>query len=941
MKAKMSHILNFILSVIVFTTLLFLTTSLSVSAQCNGGIGSFPFNESFETSNGGWSTGGTFSDWTWGIPSKPVINKAAAGIRCWMAGGLNKTAYNDNEIAWLQTPCFNFTNLNDPYITCKVFWETERDNDGANLQYSINNGATWQVLGSVNETGNCLPEKWFNDASIPGLATKNGWSGNIQSSKPGCIVSNGSAGWVLAKHNVPELAGQPAVIFRFVFASGSGCNDFDGFAVDDFTIEEAPASIPSFTYSCSSNLRVNFENTSTLCPTSFLWNFGDPASGIENTSAAANPTHAYTLGGNYKVTLTVSGPGNNSSTFLLPNLEIIENINASIVTPIRCHDDTTGSLTVDFVGDSSSVSYVWNTSPVQTSRTAVHLGAGDYNVTILNSEGCPASANISLGEPRPLLHTITTKLPDCKSGNGSIDIIMSGGAPPYSYTWNPAVSSTASASNLFSGVYTVTVVDKNLCYKIIDINLQNTGDLAASIVSSKDASCFNGNDGMATVTASGGNSPYTYSWSAPGITTPVIGNLSAGNYVATVTDANGCKAFTNANIHQPPEITSIIKVQNTFCGDDNGSASIEVQGGAGNYQYTWNPGNVPGTFINNVAAGQYIIVVKDNNGCIRNDTANILPSSAINLRFLHKDVLCAGALTGTADAIVAGGTPPYNFQWTNVSQGFNSNAIGNLAAGSYHLLLKDAVGCSIDSFVVVTESQPLDVAITTKPAYCNLANGNTRVFVSGGTSPYTFLWPGQNNTGPALNNVYAGDYDVTAMDKNGCMVSLVITIPNENPKPVFLGNDTTLCPGNTITLSPGVFSRYRWQDNSSSPNYRVTHEGTYFVEVTDNLGCTLRDTMNIMADCGFIFFPTAFTPNGDLLNDHFGPFGILSTLKDYTLMVYNRVGQLVFKSNEPYKKWDGKMRNEIAAPGMYVWIARYSHKEEKNVVRRGTVTVIY
>ena len=940
MKIKMDHILIFSLRIIIFYLVLFFSP-YTTPAQCPGAISSFPYNENFETSNGNWVAGGTFSDWTWGAPSKPVINKAGSGIRCWITGGLNKSGYNNDENSWLQSPCFNFTNLKDPYLKFKIFWETERNNDGANFQYSTNNGVTWQLLGSINETGNCLAEEWFNDASISSLGKQDAWTGNIQTSRPGCIISNGSAGWVTAKHNASNLGGNPNVIFRFVFASGSSCNDFDGFAVDDFTIEEAPASKASFTYSCSSNLRVNFASTSTLCPTSFLWNFGDPSSGADNTSTAPKPTHAYTMGGNYTVSLTTSGPGNTSSTFTLTNLEIIANINATIVTPIRCHDDTTGSLTVNFVGDSSSISYIWNTNPAQTTRTALHLGAGDYHVTILNSEGCPASANISLGEPPPLLFTLTTTKPDCKAANGSIDIVMSGGSPPYSYSWAPNVSNSSSAGNLASGTYTVTVTDKNFCYKVIDIDLPGLGNLAASISSMKDVSCFNGNDGLATVTTTGGNKPYTYLWSTPGVSTPVNNNLAAGTYKATVTDMKGCKAFANAIIHQPPAITSFMKIENTFCGSDNGNAAIEVHGGAGPYQYAWNPGNFTSDSVSNLAPGQYTVSITDNNGCLKNDTTIIASSSAINLQVSHKDVLCAGDLKGEAKAMVTGGTPPYNFQWTNAPPTSNSNTITALAAGTYNLIVQDAVGCSEAASVIITQPQALDITITTKPSYCDLGNGNASASVSGGVSPYSFLWASQNNKTATLNNVYAGNYYLTVTDKNSCIVTSLITILNDKPKPIFLGNDTTLCPGSNIILSPGTFTSYRWQDNSSSANYRVANAGIYSVEVRDDPGCILKDTINIIGDCGFIFFPNAFTPNTDLRNDYFGPLGILSTLKDYSLVVYNRLGQLVFKSIDPYKKWDGKMPDHIIIPGTYVWIARYSHKEEKNVMQKGIVTVIY
>ena len=940
MKERINHILSLPLRISVLSVLLFLAPCISFT-QCIVTVSSFPYNENFESSNGNWVEGGSSSDWVWGRPSKPVINAAGSGSKCWITGGLSKSVYNDGENSWLQSPCFNFTDLKDPYLKFKIFWETETKYDGANLQYSTNNGISWQLLGGMDETNGCLSENWFNSGPVESLGSQDAWSGNIQSSRRGCFTSGGSAGWVTAKHNAPDLAGNPQVMFRFVFASSAACNEFDGFAVDDFTIEEAPASKASFTYSCSSNLRVNFKNASTLCPTSFLWDFGDPSSGADNTSTAPEPTHAYTLGGNYSVRLTVSGPGNTSSTYTLPKLEIIENIAASVVVPIRCYDDTTGVLTVNFTGDSSGVRYKWDSDPLQTTRTAVHLGAGDYNVTILNEEGCPASANISLGEPPPLLYKLANVKPNCTASNGSIDITMYGGSPPYSYSWIPNVSNSSSAKNIPSGTYRVTVIDNNLCYKILDIDLPDSSDLAASISTSKDVSCFGGNDGMATVTAAGGSNPYIYSWSSPGGNASISNNLYAGSHKATVTDANGCKSIATASIGEPPEINSIMKLQNTFCGHDNGNAAVDVYGGIGPYQYLWSPGNYTAAAINNLAPGQYKVIIKDTHGCIKNDTAIIASSSAVQLQLSQTDVLCAGGLTGAAKASATGGTPPYNFQWTNGAEIFNGAEINNVAAGVYDLKLQDAVGCDVTKSVIIKEPEALKVDIASKPSYCDFSNGSASAAVSGGVLPYSFSWTPLNTSTPALTNVYAGNYQLTVTDKNKCSVSLLTTISNDKPRDVSLGNDTTLCPGSSIILSPGLYSKYKWQDNSAFASYRVINAGTYMVEVTDNLGCILKDTINIIGDCGFIFFPNAFTPNNDLQNDFFGPSGILSTIKDYTLLIYNRLGQLAFKSTDPFKKWDGRMPDKMIVPGTYVWIARYTHKAETNIVQKGSVTIIY
>jgi hypothetical protein len=102
-------------------------------AQCPIGINSFPFIEGFETTNGGWVSGGTGNDWAWGTPAKPVISGAGGGTRSWVVGGLTGSSYTNGEASWLQSPCFDFTNLQYPYIEFKVFWEMEQQFDGASL----------------------------------------------------------------------------------------------------------------------------------------------------------------------------------------------------------------------------------------------------------------------------------------------------------------------------------------------------------------------------------------------------------------------------------------------------------------------------------------------------------------------------------------------------------------------------------------------------------------------------------------------------------------------------------------------------------------------------------------------------------------------------------------------------------------------------------------
>ena len=157
MEGRIHNILCLLWRKFLLPTILFFAPYFSFS-QCTVTVSNFPFREDFESTNGNWIAGGVSSDWKWGAPSKPVINAAASGLKCWMTGELNRTGYAGGQHAWLQSPCFNFTNLSNPLVVFKVFWETEGIFDGANLQYSTDNGATWKLIGTYNEPGDCLAE---------------------------------------------------------------------------------------------------------------------------------------------------------------------------------------------------------------------------------------------------------------------------------------------------------------------------------------------------------------------------------------------------------------------------------------------------------------------------------------------------------------------------------------------------------------------------------------------------------------------------------------------------------------------------------------------------------------------------------------------------------------------------------------------------------------
>ena len=349
---------------------------------------------------------------------------------------------------------------------------------------------------------------------------------------------------------MPNLAGAPNVIFRFIFGAGTQCNAYNGFAVDDIFIADAPPNNASFTFSCANNNTIDFTNTSDLCPAT-NWDFGDPASGVNNTSTLANPTHTFSGPGTYTITLNATGPGNAPST-VTQTINIL-GLTTSVISGSNCFGDNNGSASVSVIPVSvAPFFYSWNTTPVQNTATATGLAAGMYTVTVDAINSCTSKATVLITEPAALSHTVNIIQPGCATVTGTATITESGGTAPYTYSWSPSGGNGSTASGLAPGNYTVTVTDSKGCTENIDIIIAPAAPPNISISNKKDASCFGLSDGTATALAAGGSTPYTYSWNTiPVQNSATASNLAAGNYTVTVTDINGCSASTSVQITEP------------------------------------------------------------------------------------------------------------------------------------------------------------------------------------------------------------------------------------------------------------------------------------------------------------------------------------------------------------------------------------------------------
>lgn len=361
-------------------------------AQCGAPISIYPYQEDFEINDGGWTSGGTADDWAWGSPVKPVIANAGSNLKCWIAGGTSVAFYNAGERSYVESPCFDFTNIVTPYITCKIFWETEKVYDGANLQYSTNNGSTWNNAGAFGDATDCRNANWFNTNNIinlSGLASNpEGWAGNIQSTSGSCLGGMGSNGWVQIKHTLPTLAGKSQVIFRFTFGSGTTCNDYDGFAFDDITISEAPP-LPSLSYQsvlagCNkSDGSISLTVNGTSGPYSYNWS--------PNVSSAANASALPS--GTYTIIVTDANGCSSSIEATVPSPP-------AVTLSLSSAPDTCGlgkgTLSANASEGTSPYSYLWSNGA--TGSIAAGLLPGSYSMTVTDAAGCTAGLSEAVAD---------------------------------------------------------------------------------------------------------------------------------------------------------------------------------------------------------------------------------------------------------------------------------------------------------------------------------------------------------------------------------------------------------------------------------------------------------------------------------------------------------------------------------------------------------------
>ncbi len=682
-----------------------------------------------------------------------------------------------------------------------------------------------------------------------------------------------------------------------------------------------------------------------------------------NANTGNNNTANNLTAGTYNVTITQSGCTKDTAiTLVAPNSPTL--IISNIQNPTCAGND--GSLNAAIAGgtapysvsiDTGSGTPINITVPFATSAPVNNLPARTITINITDAAGCTVTQSATLTAPTNCCQfsfSASVTQPNCGATNGSIAITVTNGSGNYSYTWssNANTGNVSQATNLGAGNYLVTITDLGFsnCTKDTAISLASAGAPIINSINKTDENCLGSNNGSATVAASGGTGTLSYLWSS-GQQTPTINNLSPGNYIVSVTDANGCVAVGNITILQGPVccvLTASVNTQQTDCNAATGSITITVDANSGDapFQYSINGGTTfsANNQFNLLAAATYFIEVIDANNCIFRDTVIVTEANNdITISISQTDVSCFGLNDASIVLNISGSNTPFSIEWSDgVSQQSSRNS---LASGIYDVTITDQLGCTENASITLTEPSPVSVDLGENQTICN---GSSIVLDAGNNNSYEWS---NGSTQSSITVSEAGIYSVTVANANSCTATDSVEIFLSDVT-VNAGNDTSIIENNAVVLdaiSNSNGGSFIWSpstslscNNCNNPVATPRETTTYTVTYTNEFSCVASDDITIIVIEGeyYFYMPNIFSPNADGNNDLVFP--IYNGTKQFTLRIWNRWGQKVFECvnvNEGCV-WDGTVKGKLLDPTVLTWEAVVEFKIPSIERYKGSITLI-
>lgn len=654
-------------------------------------------------------------------------------------------------------------------------------------------------------------------------------------------------------------------------------------------------------------------------------------------------------GNTYTVKVTdANGCSKTSSTVLFEPTAI--NINNASATNIICFGQINGSVSVNANGGTSPLSY--NLMPSNTTNATGNytaLSANIYTVTITDANGCTKTNSQTVVEPSEVHFTTTSNTNvSCFGGNnGTISATANGGVGIINYTLNPSfvTNTTGQFSTLSINTFTITATDGNGCSATTTVTITQPPVLNLVLDSTKNITCFGGNDGLIVTHATGGTPNYTYTLQPTNINSSVgsYPNQFAGNYTMWVTDSKGCiTSVPNIQLTQPQEINyTSVTHQDIICyKDSSGSITVNANGGVGTIVYSLTPNvgiqNPQGNFYN-LAGGTYTVTATDTRNCFKTTIVTIDANLQLVMDIQFKQPICHGDANGEISINVTGGIPPITYSF-NGGQYSTNNVFTNLAAGFYPIIIKDLNNCVVDTNVELTEPEKVGATLTIEPTKCaTLDDGKIFVQGTGGRNNYTYyIRPGLYiNKHGVFSDLKVGIYTLTVKDSAGCLYDTLVTIlPPVNPLSVQFTKQDIGCYGlgnegwaKAVPTGGEAPYSYLWSTIPIQTNDEATQLefGKYNVTIIDANGCEIEDSIYINPGpcCDNIFIPNAFSPNGDGKNDVFR----IVTAAGFELIqleVFDRWGNKIWSTLDARNGWNGTYKGKDCDLDTYYYIFRYN-----------------
>jgi len=516
---------------------------------------------------------------------------------------------------------------------------------------------------------------------------------------------------------------------------------------------------------------------------------------------------------------------------------------------VVCFGDTSGIISVTAINSSPNFTweYSWGTINTHAGPTdEITVPSGYYFITLTDTYGCEVFGEMNIADENPpILSNLYADDVLCHGEpTGSLYSYVSGGVPPYTYSWEPSGSTDANPIGVYAGMHSVTITDNVGCPHEDSVFVDEPdAPISMPFSETGNVSCHGLSDGYIDIDIAGGTPPYYYIWSNGQMTQDLL-NIPAGIYSGTVIDSHECLFEYEFEITQPEPLELSTYTEDILCyGDNTGSVDLVVQGGTPPYQYLWSNGETTQDLFGHFA-GIYVVTVTDANGCDNYTMVQIeQPALPLHGDITPTHVRCFGEGNGEADLNVFGGTPPYYFSWSN---GEISEDIFDLIPGIYSVTINDEHGCEAGDTVQIFQADaPMSGTIDGDDIICNGdETGNIYITVEGGIPDYHFEWS-NGSWEEDLIGVEAGVYTVTATDHNYCHYIMEIELSEPPPFEVTPMDDPTICYGQYTDIGVGIIQGGTWPysivwehvDYGTPITVNPLETTTYTAQIIDSTHC--------------------------------------------------------------------------------------------------------